>query len=285
MHTAFAGNRPGCVRDDAAEPWPAGGCRGFVGELWSTLVDVVAEVALAIAPLAAAAGLFNLKYLRLPRRQAASMITGLALTAAGTVLFLYGVRIGFMPAGQSIGQLVAASRPWLLVPIGFVLGLVTILAEPTVRVQTAEVARVSGGTISERLLLVALAAGVGVAVALAMMRVWLNLPLLAILIPGYALAFALMFLVTPGFTSIAFDSGGVATGPITVTFIAAVALGAAQAMPGADPVAAGFGLVALVGLAPVLAVLVLGVLYRRAEPVSGDPQKGRAERWPTDSST
>ncbi|OUN01104.1 MAG: hypothetical protein BAA04_13560 [Firmicutes bacterium ZCTH02-B6] len=254
-------------------------------EFLSTFLDVVLEVAVAIAPLAAVGLILNLKFLRLPRNQARSIATGLVLTAAGTVLFLYGVRIGFMPAGQSIGRLVAASRPWMLVPIGFILGLVTILAEPTVRVQTQEVARVSGGTIPERLLLIALAVGVGAAVALAMLRVWLDLPLLAVLIPGYALAFALMFLVSPGFTSIAFDSGGVATGPITVTFIAAVALGAAQGIPGADPVVAGFGLVALVGLAPVLAVLVLGVLFRRAHPASQAAQKEREEQWRTDRSS
>lgn len=237
----------------------------MAAELWSEFVDVVSEVALAVTPLAAVALLFNLLFLRLPRSQVRSVLTGLLLTAVGALFFLYGVRIGFMPAGQTIGELVAGSRPWLLAPIGFVLGLVTILAEPTVRVQTTEVARVSGGAIPERLLLYALALGVGAAVALAMLRVWLNIHLLAILVPGYALAFFLMSRVSPGFTSIAFDSGGVATGPITATFILSVALGAAVGIPGADPVVSGFGLVALVGLAPVLAVLVLGVLYQRAE--------------------
>lgn len=261
-----------------------------MAELWSEFVAVVADVTLAVAPLAAVALFVNLVLLRLPRSQVRSVLAGLLLTALGTIFFLYGVRIGFMPAGQTIGELVAGSRPWLLVPIGFILGLVTILAEPTVRVQTAEVARVSGGAIPERLLLYALAAGVGAAVALAMLRVWLNIHLLAILIPGYIIAFILMFRVAPGFTSIAFDAGGVATGPITVTFILAVALGAAAGMPGTDPVVAGFGLVALVGLAPVLAVLALGVLYRRAEPAEAetpeqDAQEEEEERWATDSST
>lgn len=246
--------------------------------LWSEFVQVVREVALAVTPLVVVALLVNLLYLRLPRAQVRTVLTGLLLTGVGTILFLYGVRIGFMPAGQTIGELMAVSRPGLLVPIGFVLGLVTILAEPTVRVQTAEVARVSGGAIPERLLLYALAVGVGAAVALAMLRVWLNIHLLAILIPGYTLAFILMFFVTPGFTSIAFDSGGVATGPLTVTFILSVALGAAMGMPGADPVVAGFGLVALVGLAPVLAVLVLGVMYRRGQPADVDtPNNERPE--------
>jgi len=245
----------------------------FVADWWSELVQVAAEVAVAVTPLAAVAVVSNFLFLKLPRTQVRTVITGLVLTALGTMFFLYGVRIGFMPAGQTIGQLIAASRPALLVPIGFVLGFVTILAEPTVRVQTAEVARVSGGAIPERLLLYALAIGVGIAVALAMLRVWLNIHLLAILIPGYALAFLLMFFVSPGFTSIAFDSGGVATGPITVTFILSVALGAAVGVPGADPVIAGFGLVTLVGLAPVLAVLVLGVMYRRAEPQEEDIRK------------
>lgn len=257
-----------------------------MAELWIEFVNVVVDVSLAVAPLAAVAIFFNLIFLRLPRAEVRTMLTGLLLTAVGTIFFLYGVRIGFMPASQTIGQLVAESRPALLVPIGFILGLVTILAEPTVRVQTAEVARVSGGAIPERLLLYALAVGVGAAVALAMLRVWLNIPLLAILIPGYALAFILMFFVTPGFTSIAFDSGGVATGPITVTFILALALGAAAGIPGADPVVAGFGLVALVGLAPVLAVLMLGVMYRRAESVEDTPaEPSSTEHTPADSSS
>jgi Protein of unknown function (DUF1538). len=102
-----------------------------VAELWHELVEVVADVVVAVAPLAALALIFNLIFLRLSRTQLRALLTGLLLTAVGTILFLYGVRIGFMPAGQSIGQLVASSRPWLLIPIGFVLGLVTILAEPT----------------------------------------------------------------------------------------------------------------------------------------------------------
>ncbi|REJ31897.1 MAG: DUF1538 domain-containing protein [Bacillota bacterium] len=261
-----------------------------MAELWHELVEVVADVVVAVAPLAALALIFNLIFLRLPRTQLRALLTGLLLTAVGTILFLYGVRIGFMPAGQSIGQLVASSRPWLLIPIGFVLGLVTILAEPTVRVQTAEVARVSGGHIPERLLLYTLAVGVGIAVALAMLRVWLDIHLLAILIPGYILAFLLMLRAAPGFTSIAFDSGGVATGPITVTFILSVALGAAAGLPGADPVVAGFGLVSLVALAPVLSVLALGVLFRSAEPAEAETPAKKAQgegeqRWASGNST
>lgn len=258
-----------------------------MSEFWSELASVVVEVALAVAPVAAVAAIFSVRYLRISRTQARPIFAGLLLTALGVIFFLLGVRIGFMPAGEAIGAILASSsRPWLLIPIGFLLGLLTILAEPTVRVQTAEVARVSGGTIPERLLLATLALGVGAAVAAAMWRVLWNIPLLAILIPGYILAFALTSFVSPAFTSIGFDSGGVATGPITVTFIAAVAIGAARAVPGGDPVAGGFGLVSLVALAPVLSVLLLGVLYGRSQPAQEAKQEEeREDSWTSKSST
>lgn len=244
--------------------------------IWTELVDVLVEVTLALAPVAAVAAFFSVRYLRITRTQARPIVTGLILTALGVTFFLLGVRVGFMPAGEAIGAILASSpRPWLLIPIGFILGFLTILAEPTVRVQTVEVARVSGGTIPERVLLMTLAVGVGAAVAVAMWRVLWNIPLLAILIPGYVLVFALTFFASSAFTSIGFDSGGVATGPITVTFILALALGAAQATPGSDPAAGGFGLVSLVALAPVLSVMLLGVLYRGSEPV---PEAKEEER-------
>lgn len=154
------------------------------------------------------------------------------------------------------------SYRWALIPIGFVLGFVSIIAEPAVRILNYEVEKVSSGSIKSRILLITLSIGVGFAVALAMARILYGIPLWTILAPGYLLAFAMSRFSSESFVSIAFDSGGVSTGPMTVTFILAMAVGAASGLEGRDPVVEGFGLVAL---APILSVLTAGIIYKLNE--------------------
>lgn len=236
------------------------------------------EVFTALVPLLVFFIIFQALIVRRSPSNLIRVVVGTILAMIGLSLFLQGVEAGFLPFGELVGStLSSVSYSWVLIPIGFLLGFVSIIAEPAVRVLNYEVEKVSTGSIKGGILLITLSIGVGFAVALAMARILYGIPLWTILAPGYLLAFALTRFSSEAFVSIAFDSGGVATGPMTVTFILAMAVGAASGLEGRDPVAEGFGLVALVALAPILAVLTLGILYRlnenKANAASETPDK------------
>ena len=188
------------------------------------------------------------------------------MTLIGLSFFLQGVYVGFLPVGDAMGlALGAMNHKWLLIPIGFILGFVAAFAEPTVQVFNYEVEKASGGYIPRRVLLYAISFGVAFSMALSMGRIIFGIPLWYFIVPGYLIAFLLVRRSSETFVAIAFDSGGVATGPMTVTFMLAMALGVASSMEGRDPLAEGFGMVSLVALSLVLSVLILGQLYSRKE--------------------
>jgi len=164
--------------------------------------------------------------------------------------------------GKSLGNI---TYRWLLIVIGFILGFVATFAEPAARILIYQVEKVSNGYISQLVMLYTLSIGVALAIAISMVRIIYGIQLMYIIIPGYLLAFILMFFSNRTFISIAFDSGGVATGPMTVTFVLAMAIGVASAIEGRDPLMDGFGMIALVALSPILTVLILGLLYGRKE--------------------
>ncbi len=230
--------------------------------LWTTMV----EVSVAMLPLVAFFVFFHLLYLKLPRTEVANMIKGVVLAYMGIVFFLQGVHVGFLPTGELLGQgLIQTLGRWWVVPIGFVLGAVATFAEPAVRALSSEVEKVTAGSVPQVLLLFTLSLGVGLSIGIAMVRVILGIPLVYLLLPGYALALAVALFSKENFTSIAFDSGGVATGPMTVTFIMAFSVGVASQIEGRDPLLEGFGMIALVALIPILSVLALGLIYSRKE--------------------
>lgn len=227
---------------------------------------VLAEVSLALVPLIILFAIFQIFFLKLPKNQIINIVKGLVLTFLGLSLFLQGVQIGFLPVGEAMGiALGSKSYNWVLIPIGFLLGFVATFAEPAVRILNYEVEKVSSGYIPQKIMLYTLSFGVGLAVAASMVRILLGIPLWYFIVPGYILALILMQYSTSTFVSIAFDSGGVATGPMTVTFVMAVAIGVASAMEARDPLLIGFGMIALVALAPILSVLGLGLLFGRKE--------------------
>lgn len=152
---------------------------------------------------------------------------------------------------------------WAIIPIGFVLGFAATFAEPAVRIMNEEVDRETGGYISSQVMLYTLSTGVGLSIALSMLRILTGWSIWYFILPGYLIALILMFFSTRTFIGIAFDSGGVATGPMTVTFIISVAVGIASVTEGRDPLVDGFGMVALVALTPIIAVLVVGLLFNR----------------------
>lgn len=225
---------------------------------------VALELLMAFAPLVLFFAYMQHRSLRLPGSYVLRLMKGIVLSYVGLVLFLQGVTQGFLPAGTEIGRIIGeASWRWTLVPLGFFFGLAATAAEPAVRVLAIEMEKASGGSVSQKPVLVTLSLGVGIFVALAMFKLLAGISIIWFVVPGYLLALIMTRFSTPSFISAAFDAGGVATGPMTVTFVMAIALGAAGALEGRDAVADGFGLIALVALAPILSVMILGILYSR----------------------
>ncbi len=234
----------------------------ILSRLWA----ITGEVILALTPLVVFFLLFQLVYARKPWSFVRQVLTGTGLAAAGLILFLWGVQVGFMPVAREMGAALAAlQRPYLLMGLGFLFGLLATIAEPAVWVLCGQVERASAGYIPEKLMLVVLSLGVGLFVALGMGRVSFGWPLYYLLLPGYILAIILIFFSKPTFIAVAFDAGAVVTGPMIVTFVMALVVGIAGATEGRDPILDGFGLVALVALAPILSVMILGLFFERKE--------------------
>lgn len=225
----------------------------------SKLPDYLKEVALALLPVLAMFTVFQLITRRFRNTQLIRVGTGMLYTYLGLTLFLCGANVGFMPAGQLIGATVAgSSHPWLLIPIGMLIGYYIVKAEPAVQVLTKQVEEVSNGSISHRSMELALSIGVCVSVGLAMVRVLTGLNIFWLLIPGYGISLLLSFFVPSIFTGIAFDSGGVASGPMTAAFLLPFAMGARSAA-GGDMTVDAFGIVAMVALTPLVTIQVMGI--------------------------
>ncbi len=220
------------------------------------------EVLLALAPILAVFVLYQLFTHAFHRRQLGRICVGLVYTLVGLVLFLTGVNVGFMPVGQYIGDAVATSAfPWLLIFLGALMGWFIVQAEPAVHVLTRQVEEVTGGAVSRTAMLRALSVGMAVSIALSMCRILLHIPLYFIIIPGYAVALGLSFVVKPIFTGIAFDSGGVASGPMTATFLLPFAMGACSGV-GGNMMLDAFGVVSLVAMTPLITIQIMGLVYK-----------------------
>ena len=235
-------------------------------ELWQLfhegLPTYIKEIATSLLPIIAMFGVFQLAALRLDRRTLGRIGVGLAYTYIGLVLFLAGANIGFMPAGNYLGQVLAGqSFRWLLVPIGMLIGYFIVKAEPAVYVLNKQVEELTDGAISARAMGACLSIGVAVSVGLAMLRVLTGIHILWLIIPGYGLALGLSFFVPKIFTAIAFDSGGVASGPMTATFLLPLAQGACIAV-GGNIVTDAFGVVAMVAMTPLITIQCLGLVYQ-----------------------
>ncbi len=219
------------------------------------------EVFVALAPIAVFFYIFQAVALKLERRALLRISIGLGFTYFGLVLFLLGVNVGFSPLGSELGATLAASRGrWLLVPLGMLMGWFIIKAEPAVHVLNKQVEEVSSGAVSEKAMGLSLSIAIALSVGLAMLRVLTGIPILYFLLPGYGVALILSFFVPPMFTAIAFDSGGVASGPMTATFLLPLATGASAAL-GGNILTDAFGLVALVAMMPLITIQIMGLVY------------------------
>ncbi len=220
------------------------------------------EIAVSLLPIAAFFAVFDLVSLHLERKQLIRIGVGLAYTYLGLVIFLTGVNVGFMPAGNYLGSVIAGlSCNWIIIPIGMLIGYFIVMAEPAVYVLMRQVEELTDGAIPGSAMKHSLSIGVAVSVGLAMIRVLTGISIFYLLVPGYAVAIALSFFVPKLFTAIAFDSGGVASGPMATTFLLPFAMGACSAV-GGNIVTDAFGVVAMVAMTPLLTIQGLGLIYR-----------------------
>ena len=235
------------------------------------------EMMISLLPIVLAFGLFQLFSERLPGKELKRIGIGMVYTYVGLVLFMTGANMGFMPAGRYLGQAMAGlSANWLIVPVGALMGYFIVKAEPAVYVLNHQVEEITDGAIPAKAMGISLSLGVAASVALSMVRVLTGLPILYFLVPGYGIAIGLSFFVPKIFTAIAFDSGGVASGPMTATFLLPFAQGACMAV-GGNMVTDAFGVVAMVAMTPLITIQILGLVYRlkkQKNPVSSTTGNG-----------
>ena len=217
------------------------------------------EVFLALMPIVGVFLIFQLISRRYHRHQMARISVGMVYTYIGLLLFLTGANVGFMPAGRLLGAAVAGSAyKYFLIPIGMVIGYFVVAAEPAVHTLKKQVAEITNGAISQKSIGLALSIGVAFSVGISMLRVLTGIPILPFLIVGYAISLIITFFVPSIYTGIAFDSGGVASGPMTTTFILPFAVGACE-MLGGNVMTDAFGAVAMIAMMPMITIQILGL--------------------------
>ena len=245
--------------------------------------EYLKEIALSLLPIVVFFGIFQAVSLKLNRKSLIKICVGLVYTYIGLVLFLTGANVGFIPAGNYLGTvLVSLPYKWIIIPIGMIIGYFIVKAEPAVYVLMKQVEELTDGEISGKAMQISLSVGVAVSVGLSMLRVLTGVHILYFLIPGYAIALILTFFVPKIFTAIAFDSGGVASGPMTATFLLPLAQGACIAI-GGNVVTDAFGVVAMVAMTPLITLQILGLIYRiksrRAEALTQPQNVTAAEAY------
>ena len=223
------------------------------------------EMLLSILPIAGFFAVFQIFFLRLPRQPLIKILIGLAYTYIGLVLFLTGANVGFMPAGKALGAALADCRnPWFSVPVAMVIGFFVVRAEPAVYVLNKQVEEITDGGISSKTMGLSLSIGVAVSLGLSMVRVLTGISILFFLIPGYCIAILTSFFVPKLYTAIAFDSGGVCSGPMTAAFLLPLTQGVCIAV-GGDPAKDAFGVVAMVAMTPLITIQILGFFSQMKE--------------------
>ena len=241
----------------------------ILGSFLHTAGHTCKEVALALGMIVVFFLICQFLFLKLPVKRLTRIAIGVVFTYVGLVMFLTGVNVGFMPIGYKMGYALAQGSEVFLICFGLVVGVLVVLAEPAIHVLNAQVEEVTGGLVSKKSMLTGLCIGVGAAITLSMVRIIFDFSLVYYIVPGYFISLALSLFVPPVYTAIAFDSGGVASGPMTSGFILPFAIGACISMQGADAVLRdAFGVVALVAMAPLITIQLLGFRGIVAEKVN-----------------
>ena len=221
------------------------------------------DIAIALVPIVLLFVVFNFVRLHIKRRELLRILMGCLYTFVGLVTFLTGVNAGFMPAGSYLGTAIAELQmKWIIIPIGMLIGYYIVKAELAVYVLMEKVEEITDGSISGRSLQISLSIGMAVSIGISMIRVLTGVNIMWFLVPGYLLSLFMAFITPKIFTAIAFDSGGVASGPMTATFLLPFAMGACMAV-GGNVVTDAFGLVAMVAMTPMISIQTLGFIYER----------------------
>ncbi|MCD8574629.1 MAG: DUF1538 domain-containing protein [Erysipelotrichaceae bacterium] len=237
---------------------------------FNVIPPAIFESLMAIFPLAVIFIILQNLFFKLKRLAVRKIVTGFAYVLIGLLLFLVGVNAGFMDVGTYLGQTLVLKQPIIIIVVGFILGALTILAEPAVYVLTHQIEEVTSGYIPRLAVLLPLSLGVGLAIALSIIRILVpSIQLWHYLLPGYIISLSLMFFVPKLFIGIAFDAGGVATGPVTATFILAFIQGAAFTYEGADLLIDGFGMIAMVAMIPIITLQILGLIFKKVTQKKG----------------
>lgn len=242
----------------------------FLGQVFipigNTVASVLKESVISILPLFALFIVFQIFLLKMTKRQVLRIVIGFIYSFIGLSVFLIGVNGGFMQAGQALGQnlgFLANTKGgiwyFVLIVTGLIFGAIIVCAEPAVWCLSEQVEQVSGGTIKRKVLLIFLAIGTSLAIGFSMWRAVSGFNLYYILIPGYILAMILMYFSPSMFSGIAFDSGGVASGPLTSSFVLSFTIGASNGAYGALD---SFGVIALVAMMPLIAIQIMGIIYK-----------------------
>ena len=231
----------------------------IVGSFLHTAAHTAKEVAVALGLIVAFFIICQIAFLRLPKRRLLKIALGVVFTYIGLVLFLTGVNVGFMPIGYKLGFQIAQASKGFLVLLGLIMGVLVVLAEPAIHVLNQQVEEVTSGYITKRSMILGLCIGVGASIALSVIRIIFDFSIVYYIIPGYFLSLALSLFVPPMYTAVAFDSGGVASGPMTSGFILPFAIGVCVSIQGEAAVLRdAFGVVALVAMTPLITIQLLG---------------------------
>ena len=244
------------VIDDTVELW---------GLFASGLPVYMKEMAVSLLPIVLFFAAYQMISRDMKKKALIKIAVGLAYTYAGLTLFLTGANVGFMPAGNYLGQTIAGlPYSWIIIPVGMVIGYFIVLAEPAVFVLTKQVEEMTSGAVSAMAMGLSLSVGVSFSVGIALLRALTGISVMWFLVPGYAAALILSFFVPKLFTAIAFDSGGVASGPMTAAFLLPFAMGACQAA-GGNIITDAFGVVAMVAMTPLITIQIMGLVFRLKE--------------------
>lgn len=236
----------------------------FFQQVFTGFTEMIKDVLIAIFPIVFLFVLLNFTSFKLSKKKFSQILKGFLITTVGLILFLHGVNIAYVPVGQYLGSEIAQlDYNWILIPLGFLMGFLVGFAEPAIHVMVKQVEEESGGTVRGKVLLAVVSLGIGAAVSLSMWRLLAGFSLYYFLIPGYIAVFILGRKVDKMFLAMAFDNGGVATGPMCSTFILSMAVAIAAEIEGRSPLIDGFGVVALIALTPILSTLALGYIYKK----------------------
>jgi hypothetical protein len=255
-------------------------------ELWQQFTSLslgfphyIGEVALALAPVLVFFLIFQLIAFHMKRKPFMKILIGIFYTFLGLILFLTGVNVGFMPAGLYLGETLGAlSYNWIVIPIAMLIGYFIVTAEPAVHVLNKQVEDISSGAIPEKAMLVCLSIGMCISLGLSMIRLLTHISIMWFLVPGYTIALIFSLFVPKIFTAIAFDSGGVVSGPMTATFLLPFAIGICNSLEGSTVMDA-FGVVAMVAMTPLITIQVMGFIVN----LKKKPQEPVPEEVPSDN--